>query len=393
MKRIAVLGSTGSIGVTTLDLVAKFRDRFEVTALAAGKNVERLAQQVKTFEPHIVGVGDGETRDELRRRLPDYRGDVVVGREGLEAVATEPTAELVVAGLVGALGLMPTLRALAAGKDVALANKEALVVAGELMTSAARAAGVRLLPLDSEHNAIFQALRGHEREDVRRIVLTASGGPFLRRPLADLERVTRAEALKHPTWKMGDKITVDSATLMNKGLEVIEAHWLFDLPPDQIDVLIHPQSIVHSMVEYIDGSVIAQMGIPDMTIPISYILAYPRRLPLDYLPSLDLPAGAALEFLEPDTTKFRCLALAYRALRAGGTTPAVLNAANEVAVAAFLGERIGFVRIADLIERIVDEHEMSAATDLETLLEADRWARERARRYIESDPPRLSAIG
>ena len=393
MKRIAVLGSTGSIGVTTLDLVAKFRDRFEVTALAAGKNVERLAQQVKTFEPHIVGVGDGETRDELRRRLPDYRGEVVVGREGLEAVATEPAAELVVAGLVGALGLMPTLRALAAGKDVALANKEALVVAGELMTSAARAAGVRLLPLDSEHNAIFQALRGHEREDVRRIVLTASGGPFLRRPIADLERVTRAEALKHPTWKMGDKITIDSATLMNKGLEVIEARWLFDLPPDQIDVLIHPQSIVHSMVEYIDGSVIAQMGIPDMTIPISYILAYPRRLPLDYLPSLDLPAGAALEFLEPDTTKFRCLALAYRALRAGGTTPAVLNAANEVAVAAFLGERIGFVRIADLIERIVDEHEMSAATDLETLLEADRWARERARRYIESDPPRLSAIG
>jgi 1-deoxy-D-xylulose-5-phosphate reductoisomerase len=391
MKRIAVLGSTGSIGATTLDIVARFRDRFEVTALAAGKNVERLAEQVKTFGPRFVAVGDAAARDELRGRAPDYRGEVLAGAEGLEAVATEPSAELVVAGLVGALGLPPALRALRAGKDVALANKEALVVAGELMTRAARTAGARLLPLDSEHNAIFQAMRGHEREDVRRIILTASGGPFLRRPAAELARVTRAEALKHPTWKMGDKITIDSATLMNKGLEVIEAHWLFDLPPERIDVLIHPQSIVHSMVEYIDGSVIAQMGIPDMTIPISYILAYPRRLPLEYLPSLDLPAAATLEFLEPDTGKFRCLALAYAALRAGGTTPAVLNAANEIAVAAFLSEQIGFAHIPELLERIVGEHRTAAASDLETLLEADRWARDRARRYIDEDRARLLA--
>lgn len=391
MKRISVLGSTGSIGVTTLDIIARFRDRFEVIALAAGKNIERLAEQIRVFGPRLVSVGDARAVDELRSRVPEYDGEILAEGEGVDAVATHPESDLVVAGLVGAIGLMPTLRALSAGKDVALANKEALVVAGELMTRQARKSGVRLFPIDSEHNAIFQALRGHEPDDIRRIVLTASGGPFLRRPAAELARVSRAEALKHPTWKMGDKITIDSATLMNKGLEVIEAHWLFDLPADQIDVVIHPQSIVHSMVEYIDGSVIAQLGIADMTIPISYILAYPRRLPLQHLPSLDLPTEADLEFHRPDTGKFRCLALAYEALRAGGTVPAVLNAANEVAVAAFLEEQLGFTQIAEVLEHAVAAHVPAPADGIEILLEADRWARDFARRYVETASSRLTA--
>jgi len=294
-------------------------------------------------------------------------------------------AELVVSALVGALGLLPTLQAIEAGKHVALANKEVLVVAGALVTAAARDAGVNLFPLDSEHNAIFQALRGHRRADVRRIILTASGGPFLHRPGHELESVTRDDALRHPTWKMGDKITIDSATLMNKGLEVIEAHWLFDLPPEQIDVVIHPQSIVHSMVEYIDGSVLAQMGIPDMAIPISYILAYPERLPMNHLPSLDLPRAATLQFAQPDLSKFVCLGLAYRALRAGGTVPAVLNAANEVVVAAFLAGQIGFLDIGRMLTAVLDAHPPPMAQDLEALLAADRWARAAARRLVAGE--------
>jgi len=378
MKHLAILGSTGSVGVTTLDVVARFPERFAVVALAAGKNVERLAEQVRRFHPAIVAMGDDASAAALRRLVPEFRGEIVSGPAGIERVATAPQAELVVSALVGALGLLPTLRAIEAGKDVALANKEVLVVAGELVTRAARAAGVTLFPLDSEHNAIFQALRGHRRDDVRRIILTASGGPFLRRPLNELRSVSREDALQHPTWKMGNKITIDSATLMNKGLEVIEAHWLFDLPPDRIAVVIHPQSIVHSMVEYIDGSVLAQMGIPDMSIPISYILAYPHRLPLDYLPPLNLPQAATLQFEEPDLSKFHCLGLAYRALRAGGTAPAVLNAANEVAVAAFLGGAIHFLDIVRVLTDVLDGHVPSAAKDLDTLLAADAWARSAA---------------
>jgi 1-deoxy-D-xylulose-5-phosphate reductoisomerase len=392
MKRLAVLGSTGSIGVTTLDVVSRFPDRFEVVALAGGKNVERLAQQVEQFTPEIVAVADAEAARMLRRAVPTYRGEITDGAEGLERVATAPRAELVVSALVGALGLLPTLHAIEAGKDVALANKEVLVVAGELVTRAARAAGINLFPLDSEHNAIFQALRGHRREDVRRIILTASGGPFLHRPLGELRTATRDDALRHPTWKMGDKITIDSATLMNKGLEVIEAHWLFGLPPDQIDVVIHPQSIVHSMVEYIDGSVIAQMGIPDMSIPISYILAYPGRLPMDHLPSLNLPVAETLQFAQPDRTKFVCLDLAYRALRCGGTVPAVLNAANEVVVAAFLAGQIQFLEIARTLSRVLDAHQPSAATDLATLLAADRWARAQTRDYLAGDVVQSAAV-
>jgi len=390
MKRLAILGSTGSIGVTTLDVVARFPDRFEVVALGAGKNVERLADQVRRFRPGLVAVAEGAAARDLQQRVPDYRGRITSGTEGLEEVATAPEAELVVSALVGALGLLPTLRAIEAGKHVALANKEVLVVAGELVTRAAQAAGVDLFPVDSEHNAIFQALRGHRRDDVRRIILTASGGPFLNRPLTTLRTVTREDALRHPTWKMGDKITIDSATLMNKGLEVIEAHWLFGLPAEQIDVVIHPQSIVHSMVEYIDGSVLAQLGIPDMSIPISYILAYPARLPLDHLPSLDLPKAAHLQFAEPDLAKFECLGLAYRALRAGGTVPAVLNAANEVAVSAFLGGTIAFLDIPRILTQVLDAHVPEAAKDLETLLAADRWARTQAHGLLHPDATRAA---
>lgn len=378
-KRLSILGSTGSIGVTTLDLVRRFPDRFEVVALAAGKRVERLAQQVREFQPRLVAVADSQGAAALRSLVPEFRGEITIGADGLVAVATVDEAQLLVSALVGAVGLLPTLRSIEAGKDVALANKEVLVLAGELVTRAASTAGVQLFPLDSEHNAIFQALQGHRKEDVRRLLLTASGGPFLGRPLEELEGVSREDALRHPTWKMGDKITIDSATLMNKGLEVIEAHWLFDLPAEQIDVVIHPQSIVHSLVEYVDGSCLAQLGVADMAIPISYILAHPERLPLDYLPRLNLPAAAHLDFMDPDLEKFPCLGLAYRALRSGGTVPAVLNAANEILVAAFLAGQIGFMEIPRRLQWVLDHHAPSPAADLETLLSADAWGRDCAR--------------
>jgi len=383
VKRLAVLGSTGSIGVTTLDLAARFPDRFRVVALAAGRNIERLAEQVRRFRPRVVATADADGAAALHARIPEFRGEIFHGVDGLTQVAKVPEAELLVSALVGALGLIPTLAAIESGKDVALANKEVLVVAGELVQRAARAAGVRIFPTDSEHNAIFQAMHGHRREDVRRILLTASGGPFLRTPREQLRTVTRAEALRHPTWKMGNKITIDSSTLMNKGLEVIEAHWLFDLPAERIDVVIHPQSIVHSMVEFIDGSVIAQLGIADMSIPISYILAYPERLPLDHLPRLDLAATAALEFVAPDLEQFPCLGLAYRALRAKGTAPAALNGANEVAVDAFLNGVIGYLDIARIIGSVLDRHDVTARPTLEQLLEADRWARAEARTLVD----------
>ncbi len=323
----------------------------------------------------------------MRARLPEFAGTIVAGAAGALAVATHRDADIVLSALVGALGLVPTLAAIDAGKDVALANKEVLVVAGALVTRAARERGVRLLPVDSEHNAIFQALRGHNASEVRRIILTASGGPFLRHSAAELAHVTRADALKHPTWKMGPKITIDSSTLMNKGLEVIEAHWLFDVEPDRIDVVIHPQSIVHSMVEYVDGSVLSQMAVPDMTIPIAYALAYPDRLPLAHLPSLDLPAAGDLTFVAPDADRFPCLSLAYRALRAGGTMPAVLNAANEVAVERFLAEDIAYREIAEVVAAVMAAHTVAPAADLETLLAADRWARAHARDLAGASSP------
>lgn len=378
MKRLAILGSTGSIGVSTLDVAARFPDRFQIAALAAGKNLTRLGEQIRAFRPRLVSVAREDDVPALHRIVPDYDGDVLWGADGLHEVATCAEADLVVAALVGALGLPPTLAAVRAGKDVALANKEALVVSGELMTREAARRGVRLLPVDSEHNAVFQALHGHRREDVKRIVLTASGGPFLYRAAEDFGSIRVADALQHPTWKMGDKITIDSATLMNKGLEVIEARWLFDLPAAQVSVMVHPQSIVHSMVEYVDGSVLAQLGIPDMRVPISYVLAYPERLPLDALPSLNLAEAARLEFLEPDVDKFPCLGLAYTALERGGTYPAVLNAANEVTVGRFLAGRLAFPDIADVNARVLAAHESRPADDLDRILAADAWARARA---------------
>ena len=380
MKRIAILGSTGSIGVSTLDIVGRFPEKFRVVALAAGKNLTQLTAQIKSFQPLLVSLSQEEDAKKLRQELPDFEGDIVWGADGLHATATHEDADMVMAALVGAIGLPPALAAIRAGKDVALANKEALVVSGELMTREAVQHGVQLLPVDSEHNAIFQALHGHKQERVKRIILTASGGPFLHRPAEDFQTIRIEEALQHPTWKMGNKITIDSATLMNKGLEVIEARWLFNLPPEQVSVIVHPQSIVHSLVEYVDGSVLAQLGIPDMRVPISYILAYPDRLPLTHLPQLDLAAAARLEFVEPDYAKFPCLGLAYTALERGGTCPAALNAANEVSVASFLSGRIAFTDIADINKQVLTAHAVQPVKDLESVLEADGWARAQAKK-------------
>jgi len=384
MRRLSILGSTGSIGTTTLDLVDRFRDRFSIVGLVGGRRVELLAEQVRRFEPAIVATADDEGAEQLRALVPDFRGEIACGAAGLDRVATAEGTDLLISALVGALGLRPTLSALHAGIDVALANKEVLVVAGELVKKAAAQSGAAVHPLDSEHNAIYQALHGHNRAEVKRLILTASGGPFLHTPLRDLEAVSIEQALNHPTWKMGTKITIDSSTLMNKGLEVIEAFWFFDVPPERIDVVVHPQSIVHSMVEYIDGSVIAQLGIPDMAVPISYILGYPERLPLTHLPSLDLVRAGRLEFHAPDTGRFPCLRLAYEALRARGTAPAVLNGANEIAVASFLDGRIGYLDIPRVLESVLTDHARVDDPDLAQLLEADRWSRAAAAEKIGS---------
>ena len=381
IRRLAVLGSTGSVGEQTLAVAAAFPDRFRVVALAAGRNVEKLAAQVRRFEPTLVSVGSPASAEELRRRIPGTRTRVVTGQEGLLAVAVEP-ADLVVAALVGAVGLEPTLAAIRAGRDVALANKEVMVMAGALVLREVQARGVRLLPVDSEHSAIFQALAGQRREDVARLLLTASGGPFRTWPADRIAGATVADALKHPNWNMGPKITVDSATLMNKGLEVIEARWLFDLPPERIDVVVHPQSIVHSLVEFIDGSVLAQLGIPDMRVPIAVALAHPERLPLD-LPRLDLPKAERLDFEAPDPRRFPALELPYAALSGGEAAPAVLNASNEVAVAAFLEGAIAFPAIvatnAAVLEAHLGEARGGAVRDLADVRAADAWARSQAR--------------
>ena len=384
MKRIVILGSTGSIGRNALWVAERFPDRFQVVGLGAGRNIDLLADQVQRFRPRAVAVLTAELAGDLRRRLPPGT-EVLAGLSGYQQVAALPESQLVLSAMVGAAGLMPTLAALHAGKDVALANKETLVMAGDLVTTEVRRLQVSLLPVDSEHSAIFQALTGHRRQDLKRIVLTASGGPFLHAGLEELQRVTPAQALAHPNWRMGPKVTIDSATLMNKGLEVIEARWLFDLDLSQIGVAIHPQSIVHSLVEYVDGSVIAQLGIPDMRVPIAYALSYPERLPLD-LPPLDLLAVQTLTFLEPDRARFPCLGLAFAALEAGGTMPAVLNAANEVAVEAFLAGRIPFLAIGEVVEEAMERHRSSPAVDVEVVLSADRWAREEARRITARFP-------
>ncbi len=381
MKNLAILGSTGSIGVSTLNIVAAHPDLFRVVSLSAGNNLDRLEEQIRRFRPQIVSVVLPESARELRQRLGPDAPEVVSGVEGLIACATHGQVEMVVSAIVGAAGLVPTMAAIRSGKDIALANKETLVTAGPLVMEAVARHGVKLYPVDSEHSAIFQSLEGHRRSDVRRLILTASGGPFRNRPLSELGRVTPDDALAHPNWSMGRKISIDSATMMNKGLEVIEACWLFDLPPERVAVHIHPQSIVHSMVEYIDGAVIAQLGIPDMRTPIAYALSYPDRLPLD-LPPLDLCAMKTLTFEEPDPEKFPCLALAYQAAQTGGTAPAVLNAANEIAVEAFLSGRIGFLDIAAVIRRVLDRHSPLELEHIDTALRADRWGREEARLVI-----------
>jgi 1-deoxy-D-xylulose-5-phosphate reductoisomerase len=382
MKSIAILGSTGSVGVTTLDVVSRFPERFRVVAMAAGKNLEVLVDQVKRFRPELVSVATAELARDLKNRLAGEKVDIMYGTEGAIAVATHRDAQFVMSAIVGAAGLRPTLAAAKAGKDVGFANKETLVIAGEVMTRAVRDAGVNLLPVDSEHNAIFQCLDGRQRANVKRIVLTASGGPFLKLPMERFAAVTIAEALKHPTWRMGAKITIDSASLMNKGLEVIEARWLFDLPAEQISVVIHPQSVVHSMVEMIDGSVIAEMAIPDMAIPVAYALAYPERLPLAHLKPLSLAECGALTFEQPDLNRFPCLRLAFEALDAAGTMPCALNAANEVMVAAFLAGEAQFLEIARNIETVMSRHSNQPAQTLEDLIETDGWARAQARELL-----------
>jgi len=372
-RRIAILGSTGSIGTQALEVVAAHPDKFTVVALAARHNDELLAEQLDRFRPELAVLADGEAADRLRRRY-DGPAKVMAGEDGLMAAATLASADTVLTSLVGFAGLRPTLAAIAAGKDIALANKETLVAAGELVTTAARERGVAILPVDSEHSAILQCLQGEERGDIRRLILTASGGPFRPRPKETLATVTVAECLRHPNWAMGRKITVDSATLANKGLEVIEAHWLFGVDYDRIDVVVHPQSLIHSMVEFADGSVKAQLGRPDMRLPIQYALSYPGRWPADFA-RLDFTALADMTFEQPDTDRFPALAMGYEAGRRGGTAPCVFNAANEAAVIAFLAGRITFPAIADLIGKALAAHTVTASPPLADLCAADKWAR------------------
>jgi 1-deoxy-D-xylulose-5-phosphate reductoisomerase len=363
-------------------VVDAFPDRLSVVGLAAGSNVETLAAQVARHRPRRVSVASEAAREALSRLVDLSQVQVGVGEAGMVAVATDPAAQTVVASAVGAVGLVPTYRALEAGKDVALANKETLVMAGELMVGQARERGCRLLPIDSEHCALHQCLDGRREEELRRLVLTASGGPFRSRPAEAFAAITPQEALEHPTWQMGPKITIDSATLMNKGLEVIEACWLFGVPASRIEVLIHPQSVVHSMVEFVDGSVLAQLAVTDMRLPIQYALSYPERWEAA-IPGMDLGQAMRLEFEPPDHGRFPSLGLAYRALEGGGTQPAVLNAANEEAVAAFLDGRAAFTAIAECVEEAMADHSPTPLTRIEDALVADTWARERTRRALE----------
>jgi 1-deoxy-D-xylulose-5-phosphate reductoisomerase len=378
MKRLAILGSTGSIGSNVLNIVAMFPEQFCVKALAAKKNVVRLAHQIEQFRPEVAVVIDADRAAELKRHLlAGTDVDILYGDEGYRTAATHPSADIAVAAMVGAAGLRPTLAAIEEGKTIALANKETLVMAGEYVMRTAANKGVQIRPIDSEHSAIFQCLQGQCREDVAKIFLTASGGPFLSRPLDDFGHITIEEALTHPNWTMGPKITIDSATLMNKGLEVLEAKCLFGISTDMIEVVIHPQSVIHSMVAYQDGSIMAQLGIPDMKAAIGYALSYPARLPLKQpLPEFD--GSQALTFQPPDLKKFPCLALAYKAGAAGGTLPAVLNAANEMAVNAFLNQGISFVEIAVVVGKVMEKHAIVAQPELADILAADQWARENA---------------
>jgi len=384
MKKLTILGSTGSIGVSTLEVVAAQPDLFRVVALTAGNNLELLKSQIEAFSPDLVSVLSEEKARTLKRMLSGKKPEIMHGVEGMIAAATATETTMVVAAIVGAAGLVPTAAAVMAGKDVALANKETLVTAGHLIMDMVRERGVKLYPVDSEHCAVFQSIVGHRNEDISRVILTASGGPFLNWSRERLASATVADALNHPNWSMGRKITVDSATMMNKGLEVIEARWLFDIPVERIAVNIHPQSIIHSMVEYLDGCVMAQLGVPDMKGPIAYALTYPARVPSGVKP-LDLTTLSGLTFFNPDTDRFPALKLAYRAAQAGESMPAVMNAANEVAVEAFLAGRIGFMAIAESIERVMDLHAPHTLGSIEEVLEADRWGRRASREVLGVD--------
>lgn len=380
MKRLTILGSTGSIGQSTLDVVSRNREDFSVVALAAGKNLDLLEKQIKSFSPEIVAVADKKTADSLSKRINGL--EILSGIEGINRVALHENSDFVISAIVGSAGLIPTLTAIKSGKTIGLANKEALVMAGEIVISEAKKNSVKIIPVDSEHSAVFQCIEGHKKSDIKRIILTASGGPFVNKSRVELNNITAKDALRHPKWNMGKKITIDSATLMNKGLEVIEACWLFDMPSGKIGVLIHPQSIVHSMVEFKDRSCLAQMSIPDMRGPISYALSYPDRLE-DPIPGLELDKIESLTFKKPDNENFPCLSYAYDAIKTGGTMPCVLNASNEIAVHAFLNNRIGFNDIPVIIKKTIDSHAVKSLSALDDVLEADRWARETAEKYIK----------
>lgn len=386
MKRLTILGSTGSVGRNTLDIVSRHRNWFKVAVLTAGSNVDLLEKQIKTFSPKVVALANKNAGKELKNRLGKrYFSSlhILSGDKGVSEAAAYNDSDFVLSAIVGAAGLSPTLSAIKAGKTIGLANKESLVMAGELVIKESKRHGVRILPVDSEHSAIFQCIEGYRKTDIRRIVLTASGGPFANKDIHDLNNITPEEALKHPRWKMGKKISIDSATLMNKGLEVIEAHYLFGLSPKKIDVLIHPQSIVHSMVEFLDRSYIAQLSVPDMKGPIAYALTYPKRL-RNIMKGLDLNSTESLTFKKPDMECFPCLSYAYTALEAGGTMPSVLNAANEIAVKDFLKGKIKFLEIPLVIRKTMDQHPLISEIGLDVILQADKWARKKAKEIIRS---------
>ncbi|MBI5663727.1 MAG: 1-deoxy-D-xylulose-5-phosphate reductoisomerase [Nitrospirae bacterium] len=382
MKRLSILGSTGSIGQNTLEVISRYRDRFSVKALAVRNNVRMLEEQIREFRPEVVAVYDEAAASELKKMNPPV--EILQGEQGLIEAATLDGVDMVVSAIVGSPGLVPTYEAIKAGKDIALATKEALVMAGHLVMPEAARRGVKILPVDSEHSAVFQCLDGTDMEEVEKIILTASGGPFRKKSVQELGKVTPAEALKHPNWDMGKKISIDSATLMNKGLEVMEAYWLFNVPVEKIGVILHPQSIIHSMVRFIDGSVISQMSVPDMKGPISYALSYPERFG-NVLPALNLAEIGELTFEEPDMERYPSLALTYKALRAGGTMPCVLNAANEIAVEAFLDGKILFTDISRIVSDTMSEHTVARGETIEEVISVSEWAKQRAKEIVENN--------
>ena len=380
MKKISLLGSTGSIGVNTLDVVDRNPESFQILAMSAGSNVELFAEQVRKFKPKVASLFDTSKIEALKERVADLDVEIIPGEEGSIAVATLPESDVVVSGVVGSAGLVPAIEALKAGKNLALANKETLVIAGELVLKEAEKTNSKIIPIDSEHSAIFQALNGERKERIKKIILTASGGPFRTFSLDKMETVTVKDALKHPNWKMGAKITIDSSTMMNKGLEYIEAKWLFGIDTP-VEIIVHAQSIIHSMIEFVDTSIMAQLGIPDMRVPIAYALTYPDRFECE-LPSLDLASMGDLTFEAPDIVRFPCLQLAIDAMEMGQTMPAILNAANEIAVQAFLDELIPYKDIAELIRMVMQNHRPSPLNDLQDVLNADLWAREETTKLI-----------